>query len=222
MQNIMASENEGLTLLNTYKSIDPDLTNTYEFIIPVYENMPKVQCKRPKTENIKKIEYEIMKVSVSSGLKVRANQSSSARLIGTAAGAENIKRLEKSTSKVDGYYWDKVITSNGLYGYVARMSQDEKTVYLTSLAEETNNNNSANPQVNFIMEENYIINKETEKIICEPNMTLAKIQDKYTVKKATDKTGKSLNKEDSLKTGDILTINDCEYVIEKLRRYKLR
>ncbi len=49
MQNIMAAQNEGTKLKSFYKTFDGNLTNTYVFTIPVYENMPKSVCTRPNT-----------------------------------------------------------------------------------------------------------------------------------------------------------------------------
>lgn len=44
-----------------------------------------------------------------------------------------VNRLEMATTKVDGYYWDKVITDDGIIGYMAREKYNPYILCLTPL-----------------------------------------------------------------------------------------
>ncbi len=48
MQNIRAANDEGNIIYNSYKN-NGILNSHFEFIIPVYENMPSTACPRPLT-----------------------------------------------------------------------------------------------------------------------------------------------------------------------------
>ena len=52
MQNIMAANNEGYTMYQSYRDNDI-LSSSFEFVIPLYENMPKTACPRPLSDNDK-------------------------------------------------------------------------------------------------------------------------------------------------------------------------
>lgn len=116
MQNIFAARNEGVTTYNTYKSIDL-LDNNYNFIIPVYENMPVELSAEPSATIIVKTEEKV-KINASN-VRVRKSATTSSSILATLAKNTILTRVEKSVAYKNGYYWDKVQLSNGKIGYVA-------------------------------------------------------------------------------------------------------
>ena len=120
MQNILAAQTEGETLRKTYKSVDSNLTNTYVFTIPVYENMPKEACSRPDTNNPIQVNIVEKTVSVESSLKVRTNPTTSSDLISTLKNGYTVKVLKTTDEAIDGHKWSLIVCeATGAYGYVA-------------------------------------------------------------------------------------------------------
>jgi len=126
-QNIMAAQNEGVTIRKTFEEIN-SIESTYTFVIPVYENMPQTKCAKPQKN---------VTVDVSNAEQVRLNVNKSINLRATPVGEvvsalykdEIVYRLEKATTKQEGTYWDKVMKSNGTVGYVARETYDYEGEY---------------------------------------------------------------------------------------------
>lgn len=142
MQNILAAQKEGETLRKTYNEVD-SLDGKYTFIIPLYDNMPSVVSKRPSTTSTSNVSTDIVKVNVNTRITLRKSEN------GTATGEflykdEIVTRIEKATEKVNGTYWDKVIKSNGVTGYVARQTYDDEEykLYLVPINSENNNDNN--------------------------------------------------------------------------------
>ena len=120
MQNVLAAQTEGTTQKKNYKSVDPNLTNTYVFTIPLYENMPKDPCPRPDTETSSSEQYEEKEVSVASSLYVRSTPSSSGTVLTSLKNGYKVKVIETTSEMIDGHYWSLIICdSTGAYGYVA-------------------------------------------------------------------------------------------------------
>ena len=143
MQNILAAQNEGTTLRNTYININ-SMSSAHTFIIPVYENMPSDVCSRPDTNGTSTTEKDIVKVNVDSTLRIRNNPNGNTT-VGWLYKNEIVTRLEKADSKVGGTYWDKVQKSNGTVGYVARETYENEgtyKLYLVPINENNNNNNN--------------------------------------------------------------------------------
>ena len=149
MQNILAAQKEGETLRKTYNQVD-SLDGKYTFIIPLYNNMPSVVSKRPSTTSASNVSTDIVRVNVNKQITLRKSEN------GTATGEflykdEIVTRIEKATEKVNGTYWDKVIKSNGVTGYVARQTYDDEEykLYLVPINSENNNdNNNTNNNTN--------------------------------------------------------------------------
>lgn len=147
MQNLLAAENEGLTLRNTYINTN-SMSSAHTFIIPVYENMPASSCSRPDTNGTSTTEMDLVKVNVESSLKIRRTPTDSTA-IGWLYKNEIVTRLEKATSKIGGTYWDKVQKSNGTIGYTARETFESESSYKLYLIpindnSSSNNNNTQN------------------------------------------------------------------------------
>lgn len=108
-----------------------------------------------------------------------------------------VTRLEKATEKADGYYWDKIITSDGTIGYMARERYNPYALWLTPVGEAP------------ITGEKVEVN-ETDKIIkAIPQANLADVQQKYSSATITSGTEK-------LETGAIISINGVQYTVIKL------
>lgn len=162
MQNLMAAENEGLTLKNTYINTNA-MSSSHTFIIPVYENMPKADCARPSTNGTSTVTTDLVRVNVNSTLRIR-NAANGNTTVGWLYKDEFVTRLEKATTKVNGTYWDKIKKSDGTTGYVARETYENESdykLYLVPISEDGgNNSNNSKPSNNSkvkIDEENKVI-----------------------------------------------------------------
>ena len=138
MQNILAAQNEGTTLRKTL--LDNNAVDLpYTFIIPVYKNMPSVACSRPSTtEAATTIETDLVRTNVNSKIQIRKVPNGASTGEYLYAG-EIVTRLERATEKVNGTYWDKIIKSNGITGYVARSTSDSESEYKLYLIQLNNN-----------------------------------------------------------------------------------
>ena len=148
MQNIFAARSEGYTTYNTYSKLGL-LDNNYNFIIPVYENMPVTLSGEPSSSNTQTgtsgstsnqgttpntQASESVKVNASN-VRVRKAATTSSSVIATLAKGTQVTRLEKKVAYKDGYYWDKIKLSNGTVGYIA-------TNYLSSVSTSTSSSSS--------------------------------------------------------------------------------
>lgn len=137
MQNILAAQTEGEILKKTFSEIDA-VDNEYTFIIPVYENMPKEAELRPiTTSNNNAITSDLVRINVTSSLKIR-NEPAGNTTKGYLYAGEIATRIEKACQKVNGVYWDKILSSSGVEGYAARStadSDDDYKLYLVPFEE---------------------------------------------------------------------------------------
>lgn len=124
-QNILAAQNEGVTIRKTFEEINA-IDAEYTFVIPVYENMPeKAQGKPSTTRTINTLISDLVKVNVKETITLR--KTANGAKLGTLYANEIVTRLEKAKQQVNGTYWDKVMKSDGTIGYVARETyKDEK------------------------------------------------------------------------------------------------
>ena len=139
MGNVEAAATECKSVKNSYSSLGM-LSNSFTFLIPVYENMPTEVCGSPDSASIVTQNVQI------NGTNVQIRNSPS--LIGTVITKLNtgdrVLRIECASTQNSGYYWDKIVLSNGAKAYVARN-------YITQIADVTNCNISAvaNTSVNL-------------------------------------------------------------------------
>lgn len=127
MQNVSAPYSEGYSTYKAYRDMGM-LDYSFNFIIPVYENMPTTVSPMPSSISMD-IVTENVKVTTSySDLKIRQTASSSGSIIGYAAKGTVLLRIEKATAmSEDGRYWDKVVYDTGtgiIIGYSARTDTD--------------------------------------------------------------------------------------------------
>jgi len=116
MQNIFAARSEGITTYNTYKGIGL-LDNNYNFIIPVYENMPAQLSVEPGTINTQPILNEKVQLT-GDNVYVRNVPTTSGTILATLKKYTIATRIEKNSAYANGYYWDKVKLSDGTIGYI--------------------------------------------------------------------------------------------------------
>ena len=116
MQNIFAAKSEGITTYNTYKSIGL-LDNNYNFIIPVYENMPVQMSLEPGTISIKPELNEKVQLT-GDNVYVRSEPATAGTIVAILKKYTIATRIEKSGSYANGYYWDKVKLLDGTVGYI--------------------------------------------------------------------------------------------------------
>ena len=114
MQNVAAAASESTRVKSAYEQIGM-MNNSIEFIIPVYENMPQDACPKPQEATIV---TQNVKVNANK-IAVRESPSESGSQIATVNKEEKLLRIEIATTKADSYYWDKVVLSNGMKGYIA-------------------------------------------------------------------------------------------------------
>ncbi len=126
-QNIMAAQNEGVTIRKIFEDIN-SVESAYTFVIPLYLNTPQeVQGKPLKDKVIEPENAEKVKLNVRTSINLRSTPNGD--VIGTLYANEIVYRLEKAQEKVAGTYWDKVMKENGVIGYVARETYDYESTY---------------------------------------------------------------------------------------------
>lgn len=131
MTNISASKEEGLTVKNAYLKMGM-LTkeSKIKFRIPVYKNMPTSKAAAPGKETIVTQDVQINADKV----KIFKEKNSTSEEIATLDQNTKILRIELADQKdSSNIYWDKVVLSNGVKGYVQR-------TYLTQISLQSNCN----------------------------------------------------------------------------------
>jgi len=224
-QNVMAAQNEGVTIRETFEEIN-SIDAAYTFVIPLYINTPQVAQGKPvKDKEIDTTNLEKVRVNVKKSINLRATPNGT--VINSLDANEIIYRLEKGTEKIAGTYWDKVMKENGVIGYVARETYDhepEYKLYLIPIENENNTNNEPTdnpidepmkPEANklpSVSNEKIKVEEENKKVTIIPGTTLQEIADLVgTEINAKDKDGKNIKKSSVLGTGS--TINDKYTVI---------
>lgn len=139
MQNVSAALTEGQSVKSAYKDLGI-LDSSIEFIIPVYENMPETPCKEPVDSSIVTQNIKVR----GEGVSIRNAPSINATRIATVNTGDILLRIEKASTQNGGYYWDKVVLSDGRKGYMVRN-------YIVEIADITNCNDTviANTSVNL-------------------------------------------------------------------------
>ena len=136
MQNVSAALTEGNTVRSSYESMGL-LDSSINFVIPVYNNMPAAgsyvgENGTTVTQNVKITGNDVI---------IRNGRSRSSGEITRLNSGDVLLRIEVGGTQIDGYYWDKVVLSNGTKGYVARD-------YITRIDDVTNTNTPAVANVN--------------------------------------------------------------------------
>lgn len=113
-QNVSAAKTESTTIMQTYKEIDSKLNMPFNFVIPVFENMPDAVCPMPGTQSIVTENIQVTDASI----VVYKSKSTSSTKLKTLKKGEKILRIEKGAKKESGHIWDKVVLGDGTKGYI--------------------------------------------------------------------------------------------------------
>lgn len=173
MQNLLAAQKEGETLRKTFEGMD-SINGAYTFVIPVFKSMPKTAAPRPSTTNTDiPTSTDLVRVNVTGSLYLRKEPKKDSEKIGSIYKDDIITRLEKATEKVDGTYWDYVMTSNGTKGYAARETYENESTYKLYLVPlETQED------PNTIIKNDIVkINTQTNEVTTIPNATVKDFAD---------------------------------------------
>ena len=152
MQNIFAARSEGYTTYSTYSKLEL-LDNNYNFIIPVYENMPISLSKEPGTLNTESNLNEKVQLT-GDNVILRSSPMTSGSIIAVLKKNIILTRIEKNSSYANGYYWDKVKLSDGTIGYIVTNYLSTNIIEdTTNKEEEKEETNTDNNQVTIISEQ---------------------------------------------------------------------
>lgn len=139
MQNVSAPYTEGYSTYVAYRDMGM-LDYSFNFIIPVYENMPEVVSPMPNSVSLNIVTENVQVTTSYSSLKIRQTASSNGSIIAYVDKGKILLRIEKATGiSEDGRYWDKVVYDTGssiVVGYAARTDTDGAQ-YLTPVADVT-------------------------------------------------------------------------------------
>lgn len=138
-QNVSAAKTESMDIMQTYKEIDSKLDMPFNFVIPVFENMPDTKCPMPGTQSIVTQNIEI----TDSSIVVYKSKNTTSTKLTTLKKGEKILRIEIGSEKENGYVWDKVVLNNGTKGYVIskgfKVIDDITNCEITAIAIEPGN-----------------------------------------------------------------------------------
>lgn len=226
MQNILAAQKEGETLRDTFADMG-SIDGEYTFIIPVFKNMPTTASPRPSTTNTSTNEStntDLVRVNVTGSLYLRNEPRKDATKIGSIYKDDIVTRLEKATEKVDGTYWDYIMTASGVRGYAARETFDYETTYklylvpvdtdnTTEQEPDTETETPSTPETDIVIQNDKIkIDTQTNKTTMVPGATVKDFVDLYgTEVSVKNANGEVLSNDAKLGTGCV--INDTYTVI---------
>lgn len=202
-QNVLDAQSIG-TILRGYYNSSNLLDSSFIFEIPLYKNMPYSACPTPSIQSGES--GELAYINANGGLNLK--DSPNGNTITALLQGTQVLITERATSKIGGYYWDKVSTPKGT-GYMAREASDGSKTYLVLVNQEvppdtTTNNNYTSPDSNAI-------------ITTEPNTTVSKIKETYSNCTIINKDGAEITGDTLIGTGSKIKIDGVEkYTVVKL------
>jgi len=134
-QNVSAPYTEGSSIYDAYEELGI-LESNFNFIIPVYENMPSTASEKPGRNVTLTTEDVVVSTSVTP-LTIRSGPATSYYDKASVPKGTTIVRIEKADEvSSDGRYWDRVAYNTGsdiIIGYASREYLTEKpTVEVTN------------------------------------------------------------------------------------------
>ena len=121
-QNISAPYTEGLDVYDAYEELGI-LESNFNFIVPIYENMPASASTKPGRTTVLTTENVVVQ-TLYTPLRIRVRPSISSNVLAEAPRATVLVRIEKANeADENGYYWDTVAYNNGaktVIGYASR------------------------------------------------------------------------------------------------------
>ena len=121
-QNISAPYTEGLDVYDADEELGI-LESNFNFIVPIYENMPESASTKPGRTTVLTTENVVVQ-TLYTPLRIRVRPSISSNVLAEAPRATVLVRIEKANeADENGYYWDTVAYNNGtktVIGYASR------------------------------------------------------------------------------------------------------
>lgn len=196
-QNLFDAQSIGSILKGYYKNAGL-LDSSFTFVIPLYTDMPSSPCKSPSVSDSET--GELAYINANGGLKLK--DAPNGNTIAVINEGTQVLITQRATSKVGGYYWDKVSTPRGT-GYMAREASDGSKTYLVVIGSNKNDNITEPSKDNTITS--------------EPGVTVDTIKKKYSNAVIVDKNGKEITGDTLVGTGAKVKIDGVEkYTIVKL------
>ena len=157
MTNVLAPYSESNIIYKGYVNsnlLDTDMT----FVIPIYNNMLELPCKRPSILD-KDYVQDNTKVyaDVTSTLNIRSGPSTTYESITTVTSKDIMTRIEKGIQ--NGELWDRVVLENGIIGYAFQSYLKElpavqiNKINLSLDKTTINKNETANLKIEILPEE---------------------------------------------------------------------
>lgn len=151
---------------------------------------------------------ELVKVICGSGLKVRECPGVNEKVLTYLDNGDIITRIEKNSSNVNGYIWDKIVTGTGVTGYIARGDNNEQ--YIEVIA----GNSIGSGNVDTSKNNDFKVDTNKKQVVTEPNTTVEAIKLNY--KNAIiKKDGKIISDKELVGTGYTVTIDGNTYTVVK-------
>lgn len=121
-QNVSAPYTEGSSVYDAYEKLGI-LDSNFNFIIPVYENMPSLASVKPG-RNLEIITEDVIVNTETTALTIRGGPGTGYYIKTKAPKGTKLVRIEKAVEPLsDGIYWDKVVyctEGNIVIGYASR------------------------------------------------------------------------------------------------------
>ncbi len=121
-QNVSAPYTESLDVYDAYEELGI-LESNFNFIIPVYENMPETISEKPG-KNVTYTTEEVVVQTQTTDLSIRSGPSTDYYVKAKVPKGTIITRIEKANEvSSDARYWDRVIYNTGteiIFGYASR------------------------------------------------------------------------------------------------------
>lgn len=121
-QNVSAPYTEGSSVYDAYEKLGI-LDSNFNFIIPVYENMPSSASVKPG-RNLEIITEDVIVNTETTALTIRGGPGTGYYIKAKAPKGTKLVRIEKAVESLsDGIYWDKVVyctEGNIVIGYASR------------------------------------------------------------------------------------------------------
>ena len=121
--NIQAAYSEGSKIYQSYSEMGV-LDNAFNFVIPVYENMPSVISPLPNTSYGIVTENIVIK-NGHTNINIRESKNTSSTSLAKVNQGDVLLRIEQGKYEENGYIWDKVVLPNGIIGYISTAFVDK-------------------------------------------------------------------------------------------------
>lgn len=155
---------------------------------------------------------QLIRIICNSGVRIRRAPGTSADILGSLSKGETATKTSTEGVSKDGFIWDKIVTTSGIEGYIARGDSTEN--YYEVIGTQTPTPTpTPEPEIDISKYNNFKL--ENTQITCEPATTVENIKQKYedvVIKNANGETITSGN----IGTGYIVEVGGNIYVAIKI------